>query len=285
MKNHRHCVVAACFAGIILSCVPAHSFAAEKRNDGWKSLFNGKNLDGWYIYLAKHQKNEDTNHLVQIHDGAVHMYLDAKNGTQQSFGYISTEKNYSNYHLRFEYKWGTKRFGARAMAKRDAGVIYHMFGGDNVWPSGVECQVQEGDVGDVFTVNTRVATTVDANTTNLVDLVVTNAVGVAITNKTSRPTFLTAKDGGIPIVQGLATSIRRIVRNPMNEHEGWNKVEVIVRGDSSTHIVNGKTNNVAGKMERFVNGEWVPLTEGKIILQLEGAEVFYRNIEIRELER
>src|ERR1051325_1059434 len=160
-----------------------------------------------------------------------------------------------------------------------------MFGNDTVWPNGVECQVQEEDVGDIFTVNTRVTATVDPATTNLVPFTTTNAAGVISTNTRSQPKFLPAEKGGVPFQQGLATNIRRVVRSKMLEHDGWNKVEVIVHGDDAVHIVNGETNNHAGEMRRWVNGAWQPLTKGKIIFQLEGAEVFYRNIEIKELNR
>ena len=70
----------------------------------------------------------------------------------------------------------------------------------------------------------------------------------------------------------------------MNEHEGWNSVEVIVRGDSATYIVNGVTNNVANDIREMVSNQWVPLKKGKIALQLESAEVLYRNVLIKELD-
>jgi len=258
--------------------------AADKKDDGFRPLFNGKNLDGFYIFLGKGPKNADTNKCVQIEDGMLHMYRGKANASQQPFGYISTEREFENYHLRFEYKWGTNRFGGRANVKRDAGVIYHMFGNDNVWPNGVECQVQEGDVGDIFTVNTRVTTTADPATTNVIVEAITNAAGAIRTNQTSRPIFRDEKAGGVPFQQGLSTNIRRVIRGKMLERDGWNKVEVIVRGDDAIHIVNGEANNHAGEMRRWVDGEWQPLTKGRIIFQLEGAEVFYRNIEIRDLD-
>ena len=48
------------------------------------------------------------------------------------FGYVATEKEYSHFHLRLEYKWGTKVCSANA--KRDAGILYHLAGDDKVWP-------------------------------------------------------------------------------------------------------------------------------------------------------
>lgn len=255
--------------------------AVESDSKGWKSLFNGKNLDGWKVVIGRNAL-PDTNHLVQVHEGMVHMYKDAVEGSPQPAGYIVTEKDYSDYHFRVQYKWGTKRFQPRAKGKRDAGILYHVVGKDGVWPRGVECQIQENDVGDVFTVNTRVTAFVDPSTTNRIAEVVTNENRNVTTNYNVKPVFKAAEDGGIPYVQGVADGIRRVIRSPMNEHEGWNTVEVIVHGDEATYIVNGKVNNRMKNIQQKVNGQWEPLTKGRITLQLEFAEVFYRNAEIKE---
>jgi hypothetical protein len=259
-------------------------FAPDRKNDvGWKPLFNGKNLDGRYVVI-KNAKSDDPNHLVQIEDGAIHMYKDVPNASQQPVGYIVTEKEYSNYSLRLEYKWGGKRFAPRANVRRDAGILYHVIGKDGVWPRSVECQIQENDVGDIFTVYTRVTALVDPATTNLISNAAANEAGIIRTNQSSQPVFLEPEKGGIALIQGAAGGIRRVIRNPMNEQDGWNKVEVVVRGNDATYIVNGKVNNRATRIEQMVNKEWVPLKQGKIALQLEYAEVLYRNVEIKELK-
>jgi hypothetical protein len=259
------------------------SFAAETADhSGWAPLFNRTNLNGWYIVL-RNSRSDDTNHLVQVENGAIHMYKDAPADSPQPAGYIVTEKEYSNYHLRLEYKWGTKRFQPRLKSRRDAGILYHVTGKDGVWPHSVECQIQENDVGDIFTVNTRLTASADPATTNLTTNVITNQAGIAITNRGSFPHFMEPEKGGMPFVQGVGDGIRRVIRNPMNEHEGWNTVEVMVHGDEATYIVNGKINNHASHIQQKVDGEWLPLTKGKIALQLEFAEVFYRNVEIQEL--
>jgi len=250
--------------------------------EGWTPLFNGTNLNGWYI-VVRNSRSDDPNHFVQVENGTIHMYKDAPADSAQPAGYIVTEKEYSNYHLRLDYKWGEKRFQPRVNTRRDAGIMYHVVGKDGVWPGCIECQIQENDVGDIFTVNTRLETSVDPATTNLVSLVITNQAGTVQTNWVVRPVFMEPEKGGIPFVQGIADGIRRVIRNPMNEHEGWNTVEVIVHGDEATYIVNGKPNNRALRIQEKVNGQWVPLTKGKIALQLEFAEVLYRNVEIKEL--
>jgi hypothetical protein len=61
----------------------------------------------------------------------------------------------------------------------------------------------------------------------------------------------------------------------------WHTMEVIARGDSMTHIVNGEVVLHATNSRQVIDGDEVPLTRGKIQIQSEGSEVFYRNIEIR----
>ena len=270
---------------LLLFCVLVASCVRSAAAAGWKPLFTGTNLDGWSIFLKdQNERNSDTNHLVQVEGGAIHMYKDAEPGSTQPFGYIATEKEYSNYHLRLQYRWGEKKFAPRAApnARRDAGLLYHV-GKDKVWPVCVECQIQEGDVGDIYAVSTQVTSPVDPKTTNGTPRVATNrATGVRTTNLLVQPVFLEAANGGTPFVQGAVGTSLRIIRQPMNEREGWNTLEIIVHGDRATHVVNGKLNNQCFHIKEQVDGQWVPLTHGRIALQLEGAEVLYRNIEIEE---
>ncbi len=253
-------------------------------DDGFTPLFNGNDFSNFYI-VSGNKKSDDPNHLFQVHDGMIHMYKDAPDKSRQPFGYIITEKEYANYDLRFQYKWGTKKFGGKVGLKRDCGVLYHCFGPDGVWPNGVELQVQEGDTGDIFTVNTRVTTTVDPATTNMETLVVTNDnTKVVRTNHISAPFFKEASAGGVLYTQGVSGGIRRLHRSiDCDLREDWNTVELICKGDTATYIVNGKVNNRIQHLERFKDGKWIPLTGGQILFQQEGAEVFYRNIEIKQL--
>ena len=55
----------------------------------------------------------------------------------------------------------------------------------------------------------------------------------------------------------------------------WNVVEVVCDGDKITNIVNGVVVNEGTKASE---------TRGRILLQSEGAEVFYRNVELTPLK-
>src|SRR6478672_9293694 len=84
----------------------------------WTRLFDGKSLDGWHIQLPNKKKNEDPDKYFQVEDGVIHVYKDQPEGIAVTNGYIASEKEYSYYHLRLEFKWGVKRFKPRVNARR-----------------------------------------------------------------------------------------------------------------------------------------------------------------------
>jgi hypothetical protein len=67
-------------------------------------------------------------------------------------------------------------------------------------------------------------------------------------------------------------------------HGEWNQLELIVLGADSIHIVNGKVVMRLHNAQLRIGSEIVPLTAGQISLQTEGAECFYRDVQIRPIE-
>ena len=63
------------------------------------------------------------------------------------------------------------------------------------------------------------------------------------------------------------------VEKPVGE---WNTLEVIADGDTLTNILNGKVVNKGTKCS---------YTKGKILFQSEGAEVFFRRIDLQSLKK
>jgi hypothetical protein len=252
---------------MLMLSLQSSSFAAPATQpaDQWNPLFNGKDLTGWYTFLKGAEKNADPQHIFQVHDGIIHIYADVPNGAEVPYGYISSEREFGDCRIRFEYKWGTKRFGSRATRPRDSGMLYFFTGQDSVWPVSVECQIQENDVGDVYAVKTRVSTSIDPSHPN--------------------PKIPTFKDGGEPYNSPDEPN-SRIIRSSMNEIDGWNKIEVELSGSTATHIVNGKVNMRIQNVRRADPNDptkLIPLTKGKILFQAEGAEVMYRGIEVNSL--
>jgi hypothetical protein len=75
------------------------------------------------------------------------------------------------------------------------------------------------------------------------------------------------------------------VKQPDNEKPTgeWNTVELIALGEDAIHIVNGKVVMRLRGPIRIDGAVPMPVTSGPIILQSEGAEVFYRDIAIRPI--
>ena len=154
------CTTPACrrfgYAAVLLAAVLAgHSPlrgqpAPSPESDGWVSLFNGKNLDGWYTFLPSTGKNADPKRVFKVEDGMIHILDIPVTGDKQEFGYLATEHEFGHCRIRAEFKWGTKRFPPREEDKRDSGLLYYFTGPDKVWPRALELQIQETDVGDLW---------------------------------------------------------------------------------------------------------------------------------------
>jgi Domain of Unknown Function (DUF1080). len=61
----------------------------------------------------------------------------------------------------------------------------------------------------------------------------------------------------------------------------WNDIELICYEGKSLHIVNGNVVMALSNLRYLDNGKTKPLVEGKIQLQSEAGEVFYKDIEIK----
>ena len=259
-----------CLTSLILPLIVGlPSLAGDEKTDGWRPLFNGKDLTGWYTFLQKHGKNSDPDRVIAIEDGMIRLYRHAKDKSEVVMGYIGTEKEYGDYHLRLQYRWGEKKFRPRHEMKRDAGLYYHINGPDAVWPRALQLQIQQTDVGDLIALyGFQLNTWIDPKT-----------------REENPPTFLDPDKGGVDRVLGGVVagkgSIAYQKRLPGGfEVDGWNTVEVIAKGDAVTHILNGHVVN-RGKNVRL-NGS--PIVRGRIALEIEAAELDFRNVEIRDLE-
>jgi hypothetical protein len=225
-------------------------------------LFNGRDLSGWTVWVGEKDR-PGTEPIFSVTNGMIHAYATAMNGSRQPFAGLLTTNSYSRYVLTVEYRWGEKKFAPRADFVRDAGVLFHVHGLERIWPSSVECQIQEGDTGDIWAIDTQVTSTVQPTIRN----------------------FAPAP-GGKPETRGdKPRGFARFHRSYCHELPGWNQLELTVDGDRASYRVNGELVNEATGMKRWDEAvqTWRPLTNGFILLQAEGAEVFYRNVRLAPL--
>ena len=250
--------------------------ASAGKEKGWTPLFNGVDLSGWDTWLGRPlgEKesiglNKDPRRVYTLveEDGKTIIRISG-----EIFGALTSKKELENYHLKLEFKWGEKRWPPREKAVRDSGLLYHCVGphgaAGSFWMQSQELQIQEHDCGDYWSVAGGI---VD------VEGYRKDGKGPVIYKKGGEKFAVPGKDSGGP----------RIIKSPDNEKPTgqWNTIELLTLGGTSVHIVNGKVVMVLTNSRRMVDGKEVPLTRGKIQIQSEGAEVFYRNIAYRPIAK
>jgi hypothetical protein len=237
---------------LLLTTLTITAFAADgpPKHGKLTPLFDGSNLDNFDIVYRNVGVTADTDHIFPVENGTVHV-------SGKKFGYFITKKEYSDYYLRAEFKWGQGTYEPKLGKARDSGILYHCVGEQKVWPRSIELQIQEGGTGDIW----------------LTD-------GAALTGKDGKPMV------GPP---GKAVRIDRFNKGPWKDvtdyrdpqvevekpHGQWNVVELVVKGDHVWHFVNGKLVN---------EGTQANPASGKILFQSEGAEIFFRKIYIAPLK-
>lgn len=241
-------------------------------------LFNGKDLTNFYTYLRGLGKNNDPDKVFTVQDGAIRV-------SGQHFGCFTTEKEFANYHLITEFKWGEKTWPPREKATRDSGILLHCVGEDGgssygkdgkpngPWMESIECQMIEGGTGDFILVGGKGKPSMSAT--------VEYRPTPSGQEKKTQPYYnpkgeLKKFTGGRINWYGrdpdwkdvLGFRGKHDVEKPVGE---WNTLECICAGDKITNILNGKVVNA---------GVGASHTKGKILFQSEGAEVFFRRIEL-----
>ncbi len=278
-------------SGILLSCTNPSSkdkATSEATDDsGWTSLFNGENLDGWYSYQMRPEptsevsgldRDEEGNYLepiglnkdpLNVFSRVVEDEAPAIRISGETFGILVTEQEFENYHLKLQFKWGTAKYPPRKNQKRDSGILYHSIGKEGawggVWMRSLECQVQEGDCGDYISVDT-VSADIQAIRDEENNLYLHSPGSETLTFSVERSYCHKSQD----------------FENPGGQ---WNTMEIYTVDGNSVHLVNGEVNMRLSNSRHIENGKELPLTKGKIQLQSEGAEIFYRQIEIKSIDR
>jgi hypothetical protein len=133
-------LAAALLAALTLAGL-ADTRTAAGEKEGWSKLFNGKDLTGWKIFLDP-RKKADPEKIWTVKDGEIHC-------EGSVFGYLITDKEYGDYVLKVQWRWGKKVHGKI----RNSGVFVHVSGPDKIWPKAVEAQLMANHAGDFWLVD------------------------------------------------------------------------------------------------------------------------------------
>src|SRR5262245_12333657 len=260
--------------------------AGPAAGDDWVSLFNGKDLAGWETSLpAPLGTGRDPKGVFSVVsvDGAPAIRISG-----DGLGGLTTLKEYENYHLELEFKWGEKRFPPRENEPRDSGLLYHgsrHYNPATGWPESVEFGILEGgETGDFWSVPGAHG-----------ERIVVDLEGEDIPKDRRRyPNQpIRYRPGGKKYV---GTKLGLLNGDDNEKPRGrWNKLELICLGQTGVHMVNGTVNLVLTNIRRVaggpgVRGRFAPdakeesVTRGRLQLQSEGAEVYFRNIRLRPIK-
>jgi hypothetical protein len=113
----------------------------KKPEEGFTSLFNGKDLTGWKTYL-KDEKAEPAKTWT-IKDGVIHC-------TGQPFGYFYTEKSYKNYVIRYDWRYPKEQPEKTTL---NSGLLFHIQEPHKVWPKCLEAQGAWANHGKIYFVS------------------------------------------------------------------------------------------------------------------------------------
>ncbi|MCG3199187.1 MAG: hypothetical protein GHCLOJNM_03696 [bacterium] len=207
-------------------------------------LLNGKDLSSFYTFLTDFGVDSDPDKVFSLEEGTLRI-------SGQHYGYLATKAEYSNYRLLVEFKWGDKTWAPREKNARDSGVLVHCVGPDKVWMKSIECQIIEGGTGDILVVEGAGLT----------------VGGQRLEGKTAR----FDRPGRNPWKDELGFRGPNEIENP---HGEWNTIELLCEGGKVRVTVNGHLT---------LEGVDATPSAGKIILQSEGAEIFFRRLDLYPL--
>jgi hypothetical protein len=257
------------------------------------ALFNGRDLSGWDSWLGYADAittygmpkgepiglNKDRDGVFRVvqEDGAPAIYSSGK-----IFGGLITKKSYRNYHLRVDYKWGPNSW---LPMPRNNGVLYHSFGRYGAffgtWMSAVEFEIVPHSVGMLLTVGDSKG----SHSFSTVDWIVSADAEVGHDAKLPYPGRRFMPGGREATIRYPAYNVEAgtDAEKPIGQ---WNRLDLYVFGDSAIHVVNGvPVMRVSNIRYRDANGTEHPLTGGRIQLQSEGAETYFRNVSIEPIAK
>ncbi len=249
------------------------------------ALFDGRSLTGWTPWLGYADPaityrataadtpvgtSRDTkgDFAVRMIDGAPALWVKG-----ETWGSLVHRADLRNYHLRLQFKWGAKTWAPRETQPRNNGLLYHTHGTPGevfgTWQPSAEFEIMTGSTGMIVAVGPKLRGHTD----------------VAFDPTLIAP-HLRYRMGGkqIDIVNGTPTWNVEAGRDAERPAGQWNTLDLYVVGDRAVHVVNGvPVAEVRDLATIGADGTRRPLTHGRIQLQSEGAETWFRGITVEPI--
>src|SRR5207249_4100886 len=226
-----------CCAAIV--GVASLAAAEPPASTGSLELFNGRDLDGWEADLATPGRDPAPGAGKDPHKVFSAVTEDGEPAIRvsgQFMGGLSTRREFEDYRLRLEFKWGTKKWPPRENSVRDSGVLYHCVGSPSPstgWMQSAECQIEEQDCGDFWAVQ---GVRADADTIRMdtSDELRRQFDVWAKRNEGKYPPFAYKKGAPRMPVHGDGLMKSGDAEKPTGQ---WNVVEIYCLGTTAVHVV------------------------------------------------
>ncbi len=212
-------------------------------------LLGGKDLGGFYTFIRNSEDRKAAPDLDKDPDKVFTFKDGVLRVSGQHMGYLATKESHANYRLVAEFRWGAKTWDGKGRG-RDAGLFFNASGEDRLFPKSLECQLLEGATGDLCLIAGA-------------DLTVKGVNGV---KRFDRP-------GKGEWKNELGFRGPDEVEKPLGE---WNRIEIVNRNGRVKLTVNGRA---------MVDGAKADPKAGKILIQSNNAELFYRRLDLYPLEK
>jgi hypothetical protein len=267
------------------------SSCAAHASDAWKPLWNGRDFAGWTSWLKATEAAPGTARgsygklpTLMATDGDPRgvfsvVSIDGHPAIRVSgevLGELRSTAVLQNYHLRLQFKWGHLQWPPldKPGMPRDSGLLYHVHSSPGVegrlWPRSIEFQVQERDVGDLYSIGSMIF--------------VRSKLRTGVDNSVT-PAFCYDPESDWNCFSQVPGMVGRCIKQSDHEKPSgeWNTLELICLGAESLHIVNGVVVMRLHIPTRLDSDIPKPVISGPIALQSECAEIFYRAMEYRPI--
>lgn len=248
------------------------------------ALFNGRDLSDWTAWLGYADPAETyrSDHGPSLGDGGIGTMFtvvteDGEPAIRvdgRTWGSLVHKGEFANYHLRLEFKWGRARHAPRESLPANNGLLYHSFGPPGrvwgTWMTSAEFEIMQGSTGMFVPVGAQVQGVVSA------------AYDPAIGEPHAR--FML---GGRPLTTGGPMWNVEATRDAEKPAGEWNVLDLYVVGERAIHVVNGEPVMAISSLcaREAGDAECRRLTRGRIQLQSEGAETFFRRFTLEPIDR
>lgn len=251
------------------------------------ALFDGRSLAGWEPWLGyadpavTYHPNPKARPIGTSRDTSDDFAVKRIDGKPAiwvkglSWGALTHRADLRDYHLRLQFKWGERTWAPREKQPRNNGLLYHTHGKPGevygTWQPSLEFEIMKGSVGMFLPVGPALRA----------------RTNVAFDPALTWPHLRYRTEGReVETVNGSPTWAIEAASDAERPVGEWSTLDLYVVGDRAIHVVNGVP--VAEVRDLAViasDGSRQPLTHGKIQLQSEGAETWFRAITVTPIRR